>query len=157
MKNKITILIFSLGISLLAGVLGSFFTQSSVSTWFLNLNKPVFDPPSYLFAPVWTTLFILMGVSLYLIIISKVARKIKQKAYILFAIQWLLNIGWSYFFFYLRSPLLGFIEIIILLASIVLITVYSYRINKVAGYLFIPYILWVSFATILNFSIWVLN
>ena len=157
MKNKITLLLFSLGVSLLTGVLGSFFTQNSVSSWFLNLNKPFFNPPSYLFAPVWTSLFILIGISLYLIITAKADKKIKQKAYILFAIQCLLNIGWSYCFFYLRNPLLGFIEIIILLASIILITFYFYRINKIAGYLFIPYILWVSFATILNFSIWFLN
>lgn len=157
MKNKITILLFSLGVSLLAGALGSFFTQSSVSTWFLNLNKPVFNPPSYLFGPVWTFLFILMGISLYLIISTKFDKKIKQKAYLLFAIQWVLNIGWSFLFFYLRNPLLGFIEIIILLVSIILTTVYFYRINKVAGYLFIPYIFWVSFATVLNFSIWFLN
>ena len=157
MKNKITLLLFSLRVSLLTGVLGSFFTQNSVSSWFLNLNKPFFNPPSYLFAPMWTSLFILIGISLYLIITAKADKKIKQKAYILFAIQCLLNIGWSYCFFYLRNPLLGFIEIIILLASIILTTFYFYRINKIAGYLFIPYILWVSFATILNFSIWFLN
>lgn len=157
MKNKITLLLFSLGVSLLAGALGSFFTQSSVSSWFLNLNKPFFNPPSYLFGPVWTFLFILMGISLYLILVSKADKKIKQKAYILFAIQWVLNIGWSFCFFYLRNPFLGFIEIIILLASIILTTIYFYRINKVAGYLFVPYILWVSFATVLNFSLWFLN
>ena len=157
MKNKITLLLFSLGVSLLTGVLGSFFTQNSVSSWFLNLNKPFFNPPSYLFAPMWTSFFILIGISLYLIITAKADKKIKQKAYILFAIQCLLNIGWSYCFFYLRNPLLGFIEIIILLASIILTTFYFYRINKVAAYLLIPYILWVSFASVLNFSLWFLN
>ncbi|HKK54233.1 MAG TPA: TspO/MBR family protein [Patescibacteria group bacterium] len=74
-----------------------------------------------------------------------------------FAIQWLLNIGWSFCFFYLRSPLLGFIEIIILLISIIITIFYFYRINKLAGYLFIPYLYWVTFAAILNFSIWFLN
>jgi len=157
MKNKITIALFSIGVSLLAGFLGSFFTQSSVSSWYLNLHKPPFNPPSYLFAPVWTFLFILMGVSLYLIIRSKTGKKLKQKAYIFFAIQWLLNIGWSFCFFYLRSPLLGFIEIIILLISIIITIFYFYRINKLAGYLFIPYLYWVTFAAILNFSIWFLN
>ncbi|MFP4514787.1 MAG: TspO/MBR family protein [Parcubacteria group bacterium] len=157
MKSKITLLLFSLAVSLLAGSLGSFFTQSSVSSWYLNLSKPVFNPPSYLFAPVWTFLFILIGVSLYLVLVSKAEKKIKNKAYILFAIQWLLNIGWSFCFFYLRNPLLGFIEIIMLLLAIILTTFYFYKINKVAAYLLIPYILWVSFASILNFSIWFLN
>jgi tryptophan-rich sensory protein len=157
MKDKITLVLFSLGISLLAGALGSFFTQSSVSTWYLNLNKPFFNPPSWLFGPVWTFLFILIGISLYLVIRTKADKEIKKRAYILFAIQWLLNIGWTYFFFYLRNPLLGLIEIIVLLVAIILCTVYFYRINKVAAYLLIPYILWVSFASVLNFSLWFLN
>lgn len=157
MKNKVTVFIFSLGVSLLAGFLGSFFTQSSVSGWYLNLHKPFFNPPSWLFGPVWTFLFILIGISLYLIIKAKADKKIKEKAYILFIVQWLLNIAWSFCFFYLKNPLLGFIEIIILLSSIIFTTVYFYRINKVAGYLFIPYILWVSFASILNLAIWFLN
>jgi len=157
MKDKITLVLFSLGISLLAGALGSFFTQSSVSTWYLNLNKPFFNPPSWLFGPVWTFLFIPIGISLYLVIRTKADKEIKKRAYILFAIQWLLNIGWTYFFFYLRNPLLGLIEIIVLLVAIILCTVYFYRINKVAAYLLIPYILWVSFASVLNFSLWFLN
>lgn len=157
MKNKITLLFFSLGVSLLAGAIGSFFTQSSVSTWYLSLNKPAFNPPSWLFGPVWTFLFILIGISLYLILTTKADKHRKKMAYIFFAIQWILNIAWSFFFFYLQKPLLGWIEILILLFFIILTTVYFYKINKLSAYLLIPYILWVSFATVLNFSIWYLN
>lgn len=153
MKNK-TLLLFALFFSLLAGVIGSLF-NASVTDWYLTLNKPSFNPPSWIFAPVWTALFILIGISLYLILTAK--DKNKKPALIVFVIQWFLNIFWSYLFFGLHNPFYAFIEIILLLLSIIIMAIIFYRIDKRAAYLLIPYILWVSFAAFLNFTIWRLN
>ena len=147
-------LISSIIICELAGILGSIFTISSVSTWYITLNKPFFNPPSWLFGPVWTALYLLMGISLYLIWTNK---KRTKKALTIFGIQLILNTLWSILFFGLKTPLFAFIEIIFLWIAIMLSIQYFYKINKTAAYLLIPYILWVSFAAILNFSIFVLN
>jgi tryptophan-rich sensory protein len=148
-------LISSIVICQLAGIIGSLFTVSSVSTWYLTLNKPFFNPPSWLFGPVWITLYLLMGFALYLIWNNYT--KDSKPALTFFAIQLVLNSLWSIIFFDLRNPLFAFIEIIILWLFIFLTMVYSYKRSKTAVYLLIPYILWVSFAVILNFSIFYLN
>lgn len=145
----------SIGICLLAGVIGSVFTSPSIPTWYAALNKPVFSPPNWIFAPVWTTLYILMGISFYLIWVSK--SKLKQKATKLFLMQLGLNVLWSFMFFGLHSPVLAFVNIIALWVLIFL-TIQSFRpISKTAAYLLYPYLAWVSFASILNFSLWILN
>lgn len=149
-------LIVSIGVSLLAGIIGSFFTFDAIPTWYAFLNKPFFSPPNWIFGPVWTTLYILMGISLYIIWQSKKSTK-RTQALILFGVQIVLNAVWSILFFGLQSPLVAFIEIIILLFAILLTAKYMYSISKVAGYLFIPYICWVTFASILNFAIYLLN
>ena len=148
-------LIFSIVICQLAGIIGSFFTVSSVSTWYVTLNKPFFNPPSWLFGPVWITLYFLMGISLYLIWNND--DKDTKSAQIVFFIQLGLNTLWSLLFFGLKSPLLAFIEIIILWLFIVLTIFFFYQKSKTASYLLIPYLLWVSFASVLNFSIFYLN
>ena len=150
MKNLIKLLI-SIIICQLAGGIGSIFTSSSVKTWYLTISKPSFNPPNWVFAPAWTTLFLLMGISLFL-----VWRKGKRGLPIFF-IQLFFNILWSVMFFGLKSPLLGLIVIIILWILILLTIIKFFKISKPAGWLLIPYILWVSFATILNFSIFILN
>lgn len=141
----------------LAGIIGSFFTISSVSSWYLTLNKPIFNPPSWIFGPVWITLYLLMGISLYIVWDKGITNKQSKIAVSIFAVQLVLNSLWSIIFFGLKNPLLAFIEIIILWIAILLSIKYFYKISKKASYLLIPYILWVSFAAILNFSIFYLN
>ena len=143
-------LFLSIGICLGAGVVGSFFTVSSIPTWYAILNKPFFSPPNWVFGPVWTILYILMGISLYLI-------WQKREIPAIFWVQLILNTAWSIIFFGMRNPTLAFIDILILWVSILLtIKVFS-KINKLAGRLLIPYLVWVSFATILNLGILILN
>ncbi len=138
-----------------AGLIGSIFTSQSVATWYLTLQKPSFNPPSWVFAPVWTVLFLLMGISLY-IVWQKGALK-NKKAIIFFIIQLALNIAWSFCFFYLQNPLAGLIEILILWLFIILTIFYFFKISKLAAYLLLPYLLWVSFAAILNYYLYMLN
>ena len=145
-----------IGICLGAGFIGSYFTQSSVSTWYLVLNKPFFNPPSWLFAPVWTTLYVLMGISGYLIATLPYSQE-RKDAMIIFFTQLVLNIIWSFSFFYLRSPLIGFINILALWIMILLMIIRFYKLSNTAASLQIPYLLWVSFASLLNFYIWQLN
>jgi tryptophan-rich sensory protein len=138
----------------LAGIIGSFFTASSVSTWYAALNKPSFNPPSWVFGPVWITLYTLMGISLYL-----VWRSGSRDWVVLgvFGFQLVLNALWSILFFGMQSPGIAFAEIIVLLLSILLTMVLFFTVSRTASYLLIPYALWVSFAAVLNFAIWRLN
>lgn len=154
---KILRLIVSVGVCQLAGIIGGLFTASSVSTWYSGIEKPVFNPPNWIFGPVWITLYFIMGVALYLVWDTEAAAAMKKNAIILFSVQLILNVLWSYCFFYLRSPLLGLIEITVLLVFILLATWWFFKIRPLAGYLMIPYIMWVSFATLLNVYLWKLN
>jgi translocator protein len=140
-----------------AGAVGSLFTSPSIPTWYASLQKPNFNPPNWVFAPVWTILFLLMGISLYSVWSKGLRDKKVKTAVFIFAIQLILNMLWSFLFFGLQSPLYAFIEIIILWLVILLTITSFYKISKIAGYLLLPYILWVSFAAVLNFSILVLN
>jgi tryptophan-rich sensory protein len=150
------LLIICLIIPQLAGFIGSIFNRASISTWYPLLVKPSFNPPNWIFAPVWIFLFVLMGISLYLVLIES-AKVDTKTALIIFSIQLTLNILWSFCFFYLQSPLLGLIDIILLLIFIVLNIIVFYSISPISAYLLTPYLLWVIFATILNISILVLN
>lgn len=150
MTIKIPKLIFSIGLCLGAGVLGSFFTVSSIATWYQTLNKPFFSPPNWIFGPVWTILYILMGISLYLV-------WEKKKVPAVFWIQLILNALWSIIFFGMRNPTLALMDIVALWITIILTMKAFYKINKIAAYLLIPYLVWVSFATILNLIIVLLN
>lgn len=141
----------------LAGIIGSIFTSSSVSTWYLTLNKPFFNPPSWVFAPVWTILFALMGLASYFIFIKGFKNKNVKIALGVYGTQLIFNIIWSVLFFGLKNPLFAFIEILILLTLIVVNTFLFWKIDKRAGYIMLPYILWVSFATLLNLAIFILN
>ncbi|KKS94796.1 MAG: Tryptophan-rich sensory protein [Microgenomates group bacterium GW2011_GWC1_43_13] len=147
----------SIGICLVAGGLGTIFTISSIPTWYATLNKPFFSPPNYLFGPVWTILYILMGVSLALIWQKGIKKKTVRDAMFLFGIQLLLNALWSPVFFGAKNLFLALI-IIVLMWIFILKTILAFaKIDKTASYLLYPYIAWVSFATILNFSVWFLN
>ena len=153
MKNWIK-LVISLIIPFLASLIGGLFTTSD-SEWYLSLIKPKFNPPGWVFGPVWTVLYILMGISLYLVWSTK--NKNKRIAFLIFGIQLFLNAFWSIAFFGLHNVLLSFIVIIFLLAAIIATMIYFYRINRFSAYLLLPYLLWVSFASILNFAILYLN
>ena len=140
----------------MAGVIGAVFTTPSISGWYADLNKPFFNPPNWLFGPVWTLLYLSMSISLYLIWNQKDGVKTKT-ALIFFAIQLGLNTLWSIVFFGMRLPSAAFVEILILLIFIVLTIIKFFSISKVSAYLLIPYLLWVSFASLLNLYIVRLN
>jgi translocator protein len=153
--TKITILVAT---CLAVGYFSSMATMSSVKTWFPTLVKPIFNPPSWVFAPVWSVLYVMMGIAAGLVW-SKMDsnRAVVKKALLFFGIQLALNALWSILFFGLRNPFLALIEIVLLWLMIYETYLKFAKIDKIAGYLFIPYIAWVSFASILNVSIWWLN
>ena len=140
-----------------AGMVGALFTSPAIPKWYANLHKPAFNPPNWIFAPVWTFLFLLMGISVFLVW-NKIGEDKKVKtALSVFILQLALNTLWSILFFGLRSPLYAFGEIIILWLAILVTILNFYRISKAAAFMLLPYILWVSFAVILNFVIVILN
>jgi len=149
-------LLVSIAVPLLAGFGSTVFTINSISTWYASLNKPWFSPPNALFAPVWTALYILMGVALYLVWRSPRDRT-RDAGIALFAAQLLVNVIWTFAFFGLQNTLYGVLTIVplwILIAT----TIYQfYKVNKWASYLLVPYIAWVSVATALNASVFLLN
>jgi len=155
-KKYILALIIFLLITFLAAFVGNFFTMPNIPTWYASLNKPSFSPPNWLFGPVWTILYILMAVSAFLVWKKGEEPRIKSSLFFYFA-QLLLNTAWSIAFFGLHNPFRGFLVIIALWFMIVLTMVEFWKIEKAAGILFIPYILWVTFAAILNFAVWKLN
>jgi translocator protein len=140
---------------LIVGSLPSFLTIKSIRTWYATINKPSFNPPDWLFGPVWSLLFTLMGIALWLVINSKHTNK--KIALRLFVIQFVLNMLWSLIFFTWHQPLLAFVEIIVLIVAIIFTIKYFYTIHKSTLYLLLPYLLWVIFASILNASIAYLN
>lgn len=150
-------LVISLVICQFAGFIGSVFTTPSIPTWYATLNKPFFTPPNWLFAPVWTTLFVLMGVSLFLVWRRSLESREVKTSIGIFIFQLILNTLWSIVFFGLRSPIAGLIVISILWIAILLTILKFYRISRTAGAILIPYILWVSLAAVLNFAIFTLN
>ncbi len=156
MKNLIK-LILAVLLSLMAGVVGSFFTFSSIEDWYQFLEKPILNPPNWVFGPVWTLLYILMGVALFLVWKKGWENKSVKLAMVLFFLQLGLNALWSILFFGFQNPFLAFVEIVILWLLIVITMENFYQISKLAMYLLIPYLLWVSFASYLNASIWLLN
>ncbi len=143
---------------LVVGYLSGMVTRESITTWYPTLVKPVFNPPNWLFAPVWTILYLMMGLAGGLVW-NKIETDEKnvKLAFKYFIIQLALNAVWSFIFFYLHNPFLAFVEIILLWLMIYEVYNQFKRIDKNAGLLFIPYLLWVSFAGVLNFSIWWLN
>ncbi len=153
--------IFKLAASILlcqlAGVVGSFFTRPAIAGWYATLRKPLFTPPDWVFAPVWITLYSIMGVAAYLVWRKGFAEKQVRRSLILFAGQLVLNALWSWVFFGLRSPLAGFIEISLLSVVLIFTIQRFFKISRVAGAMLIPYFFWVAFASGLNLSIWVLN
>ncbi len=152
-------LVIAVGVSLGAGVVGSVFTAPAVqSGWYLELAKPALNPPAWVFGPVWTALYILMGVSVWLVWVNaSAAPAARRRALIIFDIQLLLNIFWSIIFFGLHSPGIALIEIVLLWLAILATIIAFAKISRPAAWLLAPYIAWVSFAIYLNYTIWYLN
>ena len=155
--SRLSKLIISIVLCEAAGLASTPFTVSVVKTWYQTLDRPFFSPPNWIFGPVWTILYLMMGISFYLIWSKGVKDKKAKEAIYIFLLQLFLNFLWSILFFGLKSPPAALIEIIILWFAI-LVTIIKFKpISKPAAYLLIPYLLWVSFAAILNFSIVILN
>lgn len=157
MKINYVKLFIAVAASLMAGVVGSIFTAQSIPTWYASLNKPSFNPPNWVFTPVWTTLYILMGLAAYLVWDKGWSRRDVRVALDLFGAQLVLNTVWSIIFFGLRNLFYAFIEIMILWVAVALTIKRFYDIDKRAAYLLIPYIFWISFASILNYFVWQMN
>lgn len=142
---------------IILGSLGGIVTRTGPDTWYALLAKPAFSPPGWLFGPVWTLLFILMGISLWMVWKEGIEKRDVRIALGIFAMQFLFNIAWSFLFFGMQSPFLGLVDILILWVLILATIVCFFRVQKTAAYLLIPYILWVSFASFLNYTIYILN
>lgn len=156
-KPRIIRLIASILLPQAAGGTGALFTESAVRTWYAGLNKPLFNPPDWIFGPVWTALYLMMGIALYLVWRNGLVDKRTKIAVALFAAQLALNLLWSILFFGMHNPLAGLVEIVLLWASILATMIAFFRISNPAGLLLVPYFLWVSFASALNFMLWSLN
>jgi len=150
-------LVMAILICQVAGLVGGLFTASSVDTWYAALTKPSFNPPNWLFSPVWITLYALMGVALFLVFKKGLDAEGVKVALVLFAAQLLGNVLWSVLFFGLQLPLIAFLEIVVLWVLILLTMIKFFQISKPAGWLLFPYLLWVGFASVLNFFLWSLN
>ena len=138
-------------------VVGQFATYPNLAPWYAGLVKPSFNPPNWVFGPVWTTLYLLMAFAVWRILRLPAASAGRRWALSLFFAQLALNAAWSWMFFAGRNPLLGLINIVPQILVIIATIVAFYRIDKMAGWCLVPLAVWVCFATVLNFAIWTLN
>lgn len=153
-KQDLGLLAVALALPQAAGLLGSVFTASAIPTWYTTLVRPEIAPPNWVFAPVWTTLFLLMGIALFLVWRSTSRKRV---AMVLFFVQLALNVLWSVLFFGLHSVSLALVGVGVLWVAIAATAVAFYKISRTAAWLLLPYLLWVSFAAFLNYRFWVLN
>lgn len=156
-QSQIVKIVVCIILCMVLGFASGLSSGSSIQNWYSTLNKPFFNPPNWIFGPVWTVLYIMMGIS-----VGRIWHKLSNSAQsktpiILFIIQFFLNLLWTFLFFVFQSPLLGLIDIVLLLFLLVLTIISFKKIDKLSAYLLIPYLLWVSFATLLNASILYLN
>jgi tryptophan-rich sensory protein len=157
LKKKLTFIAISVTICLVIGFLSGFATQSSVNDWYMSLNKPSFNPPNWIFGPVWTLLYILMGISAGIVWAKGFYHIWVKTALYNFGFQLLFNALWSVVFFGFKNPFWALLVILVLLAMILLTIKWFNVVSRTAAYLLIPYFLWVCFATILNYKIWEMN
>lgn len=155
MKSLLLKIVLASAVTLILGIASGFSTVDSITTWYQYLNKPSFNPPNYLFGPVWTVLYVMMGVAFALVWHSQNSRK--RQAMWVFGFQFVLNLAWSFLFFNLHQTGWALIEIIVLWLSIAWAIRLFYPIKPLAAYLLVPYLAWVSFASVLNGAIWYLN
>lgn len=140
-----------------SGLLSGFISQTYMNPWFDTLNKPSWNPPDYIFGPVWSFLYLLMGTALWLVWKSDAPEQEKRNAELIFAVQLFLNFWWSIIFFRFHSLSFAFFEVLLLFVTIV-VTMFRFApISRTASWLMVPYISWVSFASILNYTIWMMN
>jgi translocator protein len=151
------LLILCIAIPLVIGLIGATFTVPEVTGWYAGLQKPAFNPPAWIFAPVWTCLYILMGVSLWLVVREGISGSAVRQAVCLFSVQLALNFLWSFLFFGLHMITAAFVEVCFLFVFIAATAFAFRRINPTAAWLFAPYLCWTGFATILTGAIWLLN
>lgn len=157
MKKKLTYIAISVAICLIIGFLSGFATQSSVGDWYISLNKPSFNPPNWIFGPVWTLLYILMGIAAGIVWAKGFYHIWVKTALYNFGFQLLFNALWSVVFFGFKNPFWALLVILFLLALILVTIKWFNVVSRTAAYLLIPYFLWVCFATILNYKIWEMN
>ncbi|MBQ4802904.1 tryptophan-rich sensory protein [Aquimarina sp. MMG015] len=157
MKKKILRIGIAVLLCLLIGFLSSIATQTSITSWYPGLQKPSFTPPNWLFAPVWTALYIMMGIAAGIVWSKGFYHKWVKTALYHFGFQLLLNAAWSIFFFGLRNPLIALVDILALFILLLFTIRWFKVVNSTAAYLLIPYLIWVAYATALNFAIWQLN
>ncbi len=150
-------LIIAIVVSELAGIIGSVFTTPSIAGWYAGIIKPTLNPPAWVFGPVWTILFALMGIAAFLIWKKGLDRRDVRIALCIFIVQLVLNTLWSVIFFGFHSPAGALVEIVFLWLAIIATIIAFTKISRPAAWLLVPYILWVSFAVYLNYAIWVLN
>jgi len=155
-KRQILKLVVSILLPLGLGAIARIFTAKAIPEWYATLNQPSFNPPNWIFGPVWTSLYILLGISFFLIW-KQPATKERNRAISIFLIQLVLNFAWSFLFFYFHQIGLALIDIIVLWILIITMLILFYRIKPLAAYINIPYLPWVTFASILNASYFVLN
>jgi benzodiazapine receptor len=153
---RVAKLIVSILASFLAGAVGSLVTISNISTWYAGLNKPTLNPPNFVFGPVWSLLYLMMGISLYLVWVGKNSKD-KIFAYIIFAIQLVLNALWSVVFFGFHQFILSEIVIGLLVTFVIVNIISFYKFSKTAAYMLVPYLLWICFASYLTVGITILN
>jgi len=157
MKFNPLAFIINIAVPLGIGAIGAFFTAHSVKTWYPTLTKPAFNPPDWIFAPVWTTLYILIGISAYLVWQKRKEILHFPRTIAIYLMQLVLNLMWSFIFFYAHQIGVALVEIVLLLVIVIINARVFYKVDKTAGLLFVPYILWVGFATLLTASIFSLN
>jgi translocator protein len=157
MKINFKKLLISILLPLSCGAIAGIATSSNIDSWYKTLIQPSFAPPNWLFGPAWTTLYILMGIALYLVWTNPTTSHWKQKAFFIFGIQLVLNFLWSFLFFHFHWKGIALFEICLLWISIFLTILVFAKVNKTAAWLLVPYIAWVTFATILNYYFWSLN
>ena len=150
-------LIISIAFPLIIGVTASFFTEPEIKGWYLSLNKPTFNPPNWLFAPVWTTIYLLIGIAAFRVWRKRESTAVFKNTIIVYAIQLVLNFSWSIVFFGMHQVLGAFLVIVALWISILLNMYFFGRYSRMASWLLLPYLLWVSFASTLNLAIYLLN
>lgn len=149
--------VISLVLPQVAGLVGAIFTMPAITAWYAGLAKPALSPPGWVFGPAWTTLYLLMGVALFLVWNKKRKNQDRRDALGIFIFQLTLNALWSVIFFGLHNPLAAFVELCVLWLAIIWTIFAFYKISRPAAALLLPYLLWVSFAGYLNFVIWSLN
>jgi tryptophan-rich sensory protein len=155
--KKVFLLVIALGICLLAGYIGSYYTTPEIPTWYAGLEKPELTPPSWVFGPVWAILYIFMGISLFWILETGVKSQDAKLGMILFIFQLVLNVAWSFIFFSLHSTFFSFLIIIMLWAVLLCTIVQILRFSIPASVILIPYFCWISFAAYLNYAILIMN